>query len=233
MREVIYTIIFLAVVVAIGWFLAEKNKLSQSSSFSEVSDSSNSDILIKASNNGVVKKKQTESTATVDEKKFQSPLDRAKERVTKKPFGIFITPANSPVQPEKFSGYHTGVDFEIFPEELEKEVFVSAVCTGKLLTKRIASGYGGTLVQSCNLDGEPITVVYGHLKLESIKVAVGDDIGVGEALGVLGRAYSTEAGGERKHLHLGMHKGQEINILGYVSAESALLSWLDSMLFIK
>ena len=33
-------------------------------------------------------------------------------RITKKPFGIFITTQNSPVQPERFSGYHTGVDVE-------------------------------------------------------------------------------------------------------------------------
>src|SRR5947209_4518700 len=33
-------------------------------------------------------------------------------RVTKKPFGIYVNPANSPVQPERFSGYHTGADAE-------------------------------------------------------------------------------------------------------------------------
>src|SRR4030067_1140465 len=45
---------------------------------------------------------------------FQPPINRADERVTKKPFGIFITPQNSPIQPEKFSGFHTGADFENF-----------------------------------------------------------------------------------------------------------------------
>jgi len=83
------------------------------------------------------------------------------------------------------------------------------------------------------LEGEPITVVYGHLKLDSIKVALGDDIAIGEALGVLGKAYSPETSGERKHLHLGFHKGIEINILGYVSKKSALSGWLDPTIFLK
>lgn len=43
------------------------------------------------------------------------PLTDAAARITKKPFGIFITPQNSPVQPERFSGFHTGTDFEILP----------------------------------------------------------------------------------------------------------------------
>jgi hypothetical protein len=38
---------------------------------------------------------------------FVAPLDRASGRVTKKPFGIFVTPQNSPVQPERFRGFHT------------------------------------------------------------------------------------------------------------------------------
>lgn len=233
MKEVLYTIIFLSIVIVIGFFVAEKNKLSKSKSFSEDSNNTTADTLIKASNGGAIEKEQTDSEVIVEEKKFQFPLDRATERVGKKPFGIFITPNNSPIQPEKFNGYHTGVDFEIFSEELEMEIPVKAVCQGKLLMKNYATGYGGVAVQSCNLGDSPITVVYGHLRLDSIKVAPGDDIAVGEALGVLGRAYSNETSGERKHLHLGVHKGSEINILGYVPSEKALLNWLDPMLFLK
>jgi murein DD-endopeptidase MepM/ murein hydrolase activator NlpD len=158
---------------------------------------------------------------------FQSPLDRAKERVTKKPFGIFITPQNSPVQPEKFRGYHTGTDFEIFPEELNADVPVVAVCDGKLLMKKYATGYGGVTVQECTLDGQVITVVYGHLKLASVAVKIGDDLKAGDQLGILGAAYSAETNGERKHLHLGFHKGIAINILGYVQNKTDLSGWLD------
>ncbi len=42
------------------------------------------------------------------------PIANAKSRITKKTFGLFVSPQNSPVLPEKFTGYHTGVDFETF-----------------------------------------------------------------------------------------------------------------------
>jgi len=158
---------------------------------------------------------------------FQPPLNRAGERVTKKPFGIYITKQNSPIQPEKFTGYHTGADFEIFPDELNAEVQAHAVCTGKLGLKKYASGYGGVVVQNCILNNEPITVIYGHLKLASIILNTGDNLNVGDVIGVLGAAYSTETDGERKHLHLGFHKGTAINILGYVSSQSQLSDWID------
>jgi hypothetical protein len=158
---------------------------------------------------------------------FQAPLGRATERVTKKPFGIYITPKNSPVQPEKFQGYHTGTDFEIFPEELNTDVPVRAICTGKIAVKRIASGYGGVLVQNCTLNSQPITVVYGHLKLASISKNAGDNLNTGDDIGILGKAYSSETDGERKHLHLGIHKGSTVSILGYVSSQSQLSGWID------
>ena len=190
-----------------------------------------------------------------NEKSFQPPLDRASERVTKKPFGVFITPQNSPVQPENFSGYHTGTDFEIFPEEMNVDIYVHAVCSGKLAMKKMATGYGGVIVESCKLDGEPITVVYGHLKLSSIAKNIGDDLQAGDTLGILGAGYSTETSGERKHLHLGFHKGAEINpalsskstnssnstttfgnfgtsILGYVQSQSELSGWIDPCFFV-
>jgi type IV secretory pathway VirB10-like protein len=90
---------------------------------------------------------------------FVPPIDNWQSRVTKKPFGIYITPQNSPVQPEKFKGYHTGVDFETFSDEQNIDVPIYAVCDGKLLTKRTASGYGGIAVQACKLDNQDITVI--------------------------------------------------------------------------
>lgn len=158
---------------------------------------------------------------------FSAPLDRSGERVAKKPFGIFITPQNSPVQPEKFSGFHTGTDFEIFPEEEKSDVSVRAVCSGRIEMKKYATGYGGVAVQSCFLDGEDITVVYGHLKLNSIRVKVGDELRAGDEIGILGAAYSPETSGERKHLHLGFHRGKSFNILGYVQNKDELSGWID------
>lgn len=158
---------------------------------------------------------------------FSPPLEKAKERATKKPFGVFITKENSPVQPERFAGYHTGTDFEIFPTELNVAIPVKAVCSGELLVKRNASGYGGVIVQSCELDGASITVVYGHMDLSSIKFNAGDKLNTGDLLGNLGADKSAQTDGERKHLHLGFHRGSAVNILGYVNSKDQLDSWLD------
>lgn len=163
---------------------------------------------------------------------FSAPLDGAGERATKKPFGIFITPQNSPVSPEKFRGYHTGTDFEIFSGEENVDVPVQAVCDGNLLLKKSATGYGGVAVESCNLNEESITVVYGHLKLSSVSFNSGEKINAGDTLGILGRGYSAETSGERKHLHLGFHKGGGVNILGYVQNQAALAGWLDPCQFV-
>lgn len=158
---------------------------------------------------------------------FDPPLDRAGERVTKKNFGQFITPQNSPVKPERFRGYHTGTDFEIFPEELNADVPVRAICDGKIAVKKIATGYGGLLVQNCELDNNPIAVIYGHLKLASVTKKAGEALAKGEKIGILGKAGSVETGGERKHLHLGVRKGSAIDIRGYVQNQAELSGWLD------
>jgi len=167
-----------------------------------------------------------------DNRIFKPPLKGASERVTKKEFGILITPATSPIQPERFQGYHTGTDFEIFPEELNQGVIVQAVCTGNLIKKNEVNGYGGVAVQACKFNEEPITVVYGHLKLSSINVGPGEEIGSGEIIGSLGADKSVETGGERKHLHLGIHKGSKVNLLGYVGSEPELSSWVDPCLYV-
>jgi len=160
------------------------------------------------------------------------PLTNAKSRETKKSFGMYVTPTNSPVSPEKFTGYHTGLDFETTPAEADIAITVRALCDGKLLVKEYATGYGGVAVQSCVLGGQPVTVIYGHLKLASITSAVGATLKRGDVLGILGKGYSTETDGERKHLHLGIHKGTAIYILGYVQTKAALSGWLDPAPFI-
>lgn len=162
-----------------------------------------------------------------------APISRALERITKKPFGIKISPATSPVQPERFSGYHTGVDFETFPDEANIAVPIYAVCSGSVLLKKYASGYGGVLVQQCNLESEDITVIYGHLKLASISTKVGNRLTAGATIGLLGTGYSTETDGERKHLHLGLHKGTAINIRGYVQSQTELTDWIDFEPYLK
>ncbi len=154
-------------------------------------------------------------------------------RITKKPFGLYATPQDSPVQPERFSGWHSGADFETTSEEANIDVPVPALCDGKLLQKKTASGYGGVVVQSCNLNSGPVTVVYGHVKLSSVTLAINQGLKEGDRIGILGKGFSSETDGERKHLHLGIHKGTTISILGYVQKESDLSAWLDPADFVK
>ena len=145
----------------------------------------------------------------------------------KKPFGIKITPNDSPVQPEKFTGYHTGVDFEIFENETDIDVDIFAICPGELILKRFVSGYGGVIVQKCEIHGANFTVLYGHLDLAGVAFETGDLIREADLIGVLGDEYSEETDGERKHLHLGIHRGAGIDIRGYVQNESELENWID------
>lgn len=162
---------------------------------------------------------------------FASPMDKAPERITKKTFGMFITPENSPVKPDNFHGFHTGVDWEIFPEELEKDVPVRAMCSGTLKLKKSVFGYGGVAIEECEVLGEPATVIYGHLDLGSIKTAVGGEIKAGEVIGILGEHKSVETDGARKHLHLAIHRGKSIELKGYIDSQNQLSSWIDPCLF--
>lgn len=170
-------------------------------------------------------------TSTVP--KLSEPLANALTRITKKPFGIHITPATSPITPEKFKGFHTGTDFETLDTEKDIDITVNAVCNGKLLLKKSATGYGGVAVQSCVLDGANITVVYGHLKHASITLNTGDAITAGKQIAILGKGYSGETDEERKHLHLGIHKGTNIVLLGYVQNKTDLSNWLNVGDFLK
>lgn len=162
---------------------------------------------------------------------YLPPVDSPAERITKKPFGILINPATSPVQPEKFSGYHTGTDFEVLnDQEYGRDIPVFAVCGGRILRDQTADGYGGYAVQECMNGGDVFTVVYGHL--DATRTTTATYVAPGEQLGYLGDHESSETDGERKHLHLGFHKGPAVNIRGYVSSESALAEWMNPCDFV-
>lgn len=161
-----------------------------------------------------------------DNDSFVEPLDKSEDRITKKPFGIFVEPDDSSVQPEKFTGYHTGIDFEAFEKELNIDVKVRAVCGGFLKSKAQTQGYGGYAVQECLLEDEKITVVYGHLRLNSIKT-VGEYLVPGKEIGLLGTGFSPETDNERKHLHLSIVKGVSSDIRGYIQNQTELSKWLN------
>ena len=72
-----------------------------------------------------------EKTAEVKESGYRLPVKNFKEGDTKKPFGIYITPEKSPVLPERFKGYHTGIDIEEIQGE---KVPVMAIADGEVIT---------------------------------------------------------------------------------------------------
>lgn len=168
-------------------------------------------------------KEQSNNTESI----IVAPINRAGERITKKLYGTYVTPKNSPVSPESFTGFHTGLDFEVFESEANVDVEINAICNGELLRKTTATGYGGYAVQSCDIDGIVVTVVYGHLRLSSITAKIGEQLTAGKKLAVLGTGYSTETSNERKHLHLSIHTGTDINIKGYVQSKPELNAWMD------
>ncbi len=164
-----------------------------------------------------------------DKQSFTPPLDAFSSRITKKPFGILIDKATSPVQPEKFSGYHTGVDAEIFADEQERDITVHSICGGPITSIDWVSGYGGVVTQTCMLGTDTIHIVYGHLNLASIDKKVGMYLTPGMSFAQLGKGFSTETDGERKHLHLGVFTGNS-DIRGYVTSKEALGKWIDPVI---
>jgi len=159
--------------------------------------------------------------------KYREPISNYSGRINKKPFGIYIDRDNSPVQPERFSGYHTGADFEANPDEINLEITIKSLAPGRIILKQWVSGYGGVVVELVTIKNKQYTVIYGHLNLASINKKSGDELATGETLGILGNDKSNDTDGERKHLHLGIHKGSEIDLRGYVNKKEDLSAWID------
>jgi len=88
------------------------------------------------------------------------------------------------------------------------------------------------LVMSGIVSGQQATVVYGHLRISSVSAAMGDSVHAGDMIGLLGKGYSDETDGERKHLHLSIHKGRAVNIRGYMNSKESLADWIDPMLIL-
>ncbi len=167
-------------------------------------------------------------SSTSSPQAFPYPLPDGKSRITKKMFGTYVTPQNSPVQPERFRGYHTGTDFETFPDEAKTDVAVKAICDGTALYHDWVSGYGGVFIQSCTYDNQPVTVLYGHLDADAIVPNKGVSVHTGDFIGTLGEGYTRQTDGERKHLHLSIHKGTTIELKGYVQTAQELDQWINA-----
>jgi len=234
-RIFIYFSFVAAIVTAILCFSPEMEALFSSEareslqiSNKEISQPENSEYLSETASE---KKEVPEAPENYRQKlEFFPPMDQAEKRITKKTFGMFIDPETSPVRPDKFRGFHTGTDWEIFPDEMETNVPVRAVCSGILRLKKDASGYGGVAVEECQLSGESVTVVYGHLDLKSIGSDPGERLKAGEIVGFLGAHESSQTDGARKHLHLAFHLGENIDLKGYIDSERKLSDWVDPCL---
>ena len=157
------------------------------------------------------------------------PLPNSRSRPTALRFGMAVTPEqeHNPIHPpERFMGYHAGLDYEIFDSEKDTNVPVFAICNGTVLYSAFAKGYGGLLVQRCNIQNQDVTVLYGHLDGTSL-VPEGHTLSAGETLGSLAAAKSMWSDGNRKHLHLGIHRGQEPDVRGYVDTGEELSQFID------
>ena len=151
-------------------------------------------------------------------------------KATKKTFGLYVDPKHSPISPERFTGFHTGTDFEY--SDTTSDVSVLAVAPGKIIYSGWVSGYGGLIAESVSLNSNDYIVIYGHLRPSSLLPA-NSTIQTGDKIAVLGTAYSHETDGERRHLHLAIVKGTQINFLGYVKNESDLSAWVDPLSLLR
>lgn len=159
---------------------------------------------------------------------FAPPIAEMEERVTKKPFGVFITPETSPVQPERFRGYHTGIDVEY--GDVADDVPVSAIADGTVLTNRTASGYGGVVVIRHAIGNETLLALYGHLDPQTLPPQ-GKVVARGESIGLLGERGTSETDGERKHLHFAILKDGAVDLRGYVQNQEELTRWENPLTF--
>ena len=160
---------------------------------------------------------------------FERPVDGFDDRITKKEFGQFVSPEDSPVENERFTGYHTGVDVEY--EDISTDVPVRSIFDGTVIYSSYVSGYGGVVIVAHEIDNEDISSIYGHLNPDAM-LPTGTVVAKGQQLGVLGEeGYETDE--ERRHLHFGIYDGHDVELRGYVDNESELDKWHDPVEFLN
>lgn len=163
------------------------------------------------------------------ESQFVLPVKNFREGITKKPFGIFITPQSSPVSPERFRGYHTGVDVEQ-DQSNDVTIPIYAITDGKIIYSGWVAGYGGVAGIVFSRDGKNYFAIYGHLNVDTI-LKSGAKVAKGEIIGYLGKGYSRETDFERRHLHFGIIAGEKFDLRGYVKNKEELTGWVDPVKF--
>ena len=158
------------------------------------------------------------------------PIDDAQKRPQLLTFGLHVTPdpEHNPIDPpERFAGFHSALDYEVFADEADEEVIVRAACPGDVVYAGTAEGYGGVIVHRCVVHDEDVTVLYGHIDPVSFTVDAGDTVDAGQRIAVLAPARTYQSGYNRKHLHFGVHRGRDVALTGYVQSEAALENFID------
>jgi len=207
-------IVILLLAGGVGLYFYEKNHAANQSSTSQPSGTTSNQSTT-----------QPQTSTPQPQSQFALPISNYKTGQTKKPFGIYITPASSPVQPEKFTGYHTGVDIEQAQDNTDVPVYAIADGTARFVGH--VNGYGGVIIIEFSYQDQTYPALYGHIRLASASISEGDKVSKGQQLAVLGTGYSSETDGERKHLHLAIHKDPSIDYHGYVQNQSQLSDWID------
>lgn len=134
--------------------------------------------------------------------------------------------------PTQYTGYHAATDWEILSGEENTDVPIYAVTDGKISFIGPVGGYGGVIL--LNLANDSYTAIYGHVKLSSSSLKAGDSVKAGQFLANLGKGFSSETGGERKHLHFGIYNGKGNYFKGYESSQQAIQSkWIDPIAYLK
>ncbi len=157
---------------------------------------------------------------------LREPVEDFTARITKKTFGIYITPENSPVEHDRFTGYHAGVDAEY--EDVPGDVPVRAIEAGKVIVSQFVRGYGGAMVILHTIDGKSVQALYGHLDPASM-VQAGSAVAPGQTIGILGDGGTEESDGARKHLHFALLKKEGLDLRGYVLDQAELADWHDPL----
>jgi len=171
------------------------------------------------------RKEPLEQPVFYQESKVFVPIKNFYTNQTEKPFGVFVS--------DRFRGFHTGADIEVKREDLTRNVPVYAIAEGLVVEARFASGYGGVVAIAHQIGQDKLFGVYGHLRLSSLNVRDGQKVKAGQLIGYLGRGFSPETDGVRKHLHFGLYKGKKVNILGYVENKEDLKNWINPTEFLR
>lgn len=109
--------------------------------------------------------------------------------------------------------FHTGMDTGWLLEGLP----VHAIANGRVRFMQHDATWGTlVVVESAVNDSTFFTTLYGHLDPE-LDIRVGDDVDMGQKIGVIGRSFTLDNGGYIAHLHLTIEMSQYWNAhkLGY------------------